>query len=234
MTLDALRNDLRDRACPAHAAALGRYFKTGPGEYGEGDRFLGVRVPEIRKLVRRCPDLPAPDVRRVLHSAIHEERLLALFLLVGRFSKGEEAERKRVYELYLASTRYVNNWDLVDASAGRIVGAYLWKRSRAPIRRLARSRNLWERRIAVMATSYFVQQGDFEETLRIARMLLRDEEDLVHKAVGWMLREVGNRDREAEEGFLREHYRDMPRTMLRYAIEKFPERRRRRYLKGKV
>jgi len=208
-----------------------RFFKCGPGEYGEGDRFLGIRVPDIRKLAKTFAVLPLEDVTKLLHSEYHEARLLALILLVNRFKKADTGEQKTIYSLYLDNTACINNWDLVDTSAEHIVGAWLFKRDRTILHTLAQSDLLWERRIAVMATFHFIKQGMFDETLRIAKLLLEDTHDLIHKAVGWMLREVGKRDRRVEEAFLKEYYKRMPRTMLRYAIEKFPEEERQFFLK---
>jgi hypothetical protein len=216
------------------ARTLQRFFKTGPGEYGEGDLFLGVRVPDVRKTVKEHLALGMKGVKCLLRSPVHEERLLALLIMVGRYGRGDGAERNRIYRLYLGNTRWINNWDLVDVTAAHIVGAHLEKRDRSPLTRLARSKSLWERRIAVMSTFHFIRRDDFGDTLRIARLLLDDGEDLIHKAVGWMLREVGKRDQPVEEAFLRKHSADMPRTMLRYAIEKFPEELRLNYLKGEV
>ena len=222
---------LGNSACAAHAQ---RYFKTGKGEYGEGDRFLGIRVPALRKCAREYRDTPTGEVFRLLESPLHEARLLALFILVGQYSSAKtDAKRQAIYNGYLGHIRHINNWDLVDCSAGRIVGAHLFDRDRRPIYRLVRSKSLWERRIGIMATSHFIAKGDFSDTLAVARLLLHDREDLIHKAVGWMLREVGNRNRKAEEKFLQKHSGKMPRTMLRYAIEKFPETRRLAYLRGK-
>lgn len=219
---------------PGVAAVSRRFFKTGPGEYGEGDLFRGIRVPVLRSLAREYQGISLHDAARLLASPFHEDRLLALLLLVRLYARGDGATREQVYRLYLKSTRFINNWDLVDSSAEHIVGAYLWDGGRAPLLRLAKSADLWERRIAVLATFHFIKRGEFGATLRIARVLLSDPEDLIHKATGWMLREVGRRDPEAEEGFLKEHCGRMPRTMLRYAVEKFPEEKRRRYLKGEV
>jgi 3-methyladenine DNA glycosylase AlkD len=227
----ALRRELRALADARDAAFLQRFFKTAPGEYGAGDRFLGVRVPVLRRLAREYRDLPAAQALALLRSRWHEERLLALFLLVAQYRRGGAAERAAIARAYLAHTRWINNWDLVDASAGPILGAELYPRRVSVLERLARSKSLWERRIAIMATSYWIREREFGPTLRIARMLLDDPHDLVHKAVGWMLREVGWRDRRREEAFLRRHGRRMPRTMLRYAIERFPARQRRRYLR---
>jgi 3-methyladenine DNA glycosylase AlkD len=229
-----LRADIKKRSNKNDARFAQRFFKTGPGEYGEGDVFLGIRVPVLRKLARQYRGLPEKDVLTLLASTYHEERLLALFILCLWFEKGDEKTRDRIYRIYVKNTRWINNWDLVDTTAHKIVGPYLEHRSKKPLRDLAGSRSLWERRIAVLSTFHFIRQGDVRESLKIATMLLKDEEDLMHKAVGWMLREVGKKDLAAEEAFLKDHYRNMPRTMLRYAIEKFPEAKRQRYLKGRV
>ena len=209
---------------------LQRFFKTGVGEYGAGDRFLGVRVPVLRKLAREYRGIPLADVRALLRSAWHEERLLALFVLVDQYARGDARQREQIYQVYMSSTSRINNWDLVDASAEHIVGAHLRDGHRSRLRRLAKSERLWERRIAVMATFCYVKRGEFQTTLSVARLLLDDPHDLVHKAVGWMLREVGKRDRAVEEAFLRRYGRRMPRTMLRNAVERFPGTLRRRYL----
>ncbi len=232
--LDEIQKRLEALADPRVAEGSRRFFKTGPGEYGEGDRFRGIRVPVLRSLAKEYKALTLVEAVRLLGSAFHEDRLLALLILVRLYARGDEALREEIYRLYLKSTRFVNNWDLVDSSAEHIVGAHLWERPRTPLGRLSQSEDLWERRVAVMATFHFVKRGEFGETLKLARALLSDGEDLIHKAVGWMLREVGNRDPEAEEAFLKEHYRRMPRVMLRYAIERFPEEKRQRYLKGEV
>jgi 3-methyladenine DNA glycosylase AlkD len=207
------------------------YFRTGLGEYGEGDRFLGIRVPAIRALVREYRGLPLEEIETLMRSEWHEARLLALLLLVDAYSRGDRDRHEAIYRLYLANTRFINNWDLVDLSAPNIVGAHLEKGDRSVLDGLARSESLWERRIAVLATQHFIRRGDFGTTLHIAEMLVDDRHDLIHKAVGWMLREVGNRDREVEETFLRRHHATMPRTMLRYAIEKFPPELRQRYMR---
>ncbi len=228
----AAQNRLRSLGCPEQAAILARFFKTGPGQYGEGDRFIGVKVPVTRKVAKEFKGLPVSEVECLLHSEIHEERLLALVILVGQFDKGDDKTRKSIYDLYLANTRHINNWDMVDLSAPQIVGGHLEARSRKPLDRLARSASLWERRISILATHWFIRHSDFGDTIRIAEKLLGDKEDLIHKAVGWMLREVGKRDVGVLEEFLGEHCRVMPRTMLRYAIERFPEEKRREYLNG--
>jgi 3-methyladenine DNA glycosylase AlkD len=211
---------------------LQRFFKTGPGQYGEGDLFRGIRVPPLRRLAAAFRGLSLEQAALLLSSSYHEDRLLALLILVGKFKRGDDGERHGIYRLYLENTRFINNWDLVDASAEHIVGGYLRERDREPLRLLARSADLWERRIAIMATFHFIRRGGFDATLEIGEMLLQDRHDLIHKAVGWMLREVGKRDLPTEENFLLAHYRRMPRTMLRYAIERFPEERRQGYLKG--
>lgn len=210
------------------------FFKTGKGEYGEGDRFLGIRVPVLRKLASQQKDMSLATASRLLTSEFHEERQLSLLILVSLFNTGTQKEKHAVYKAYLENTRFINNWDLVDCSAQHIVGAYLLTRKRNPLYRLARSKMLWERRISIMATFYFIKRNDFYDTLNLSERLLHDPEDLIHKAVGWMLREIGNRNQTIEEKFLKIHYQDMPRTMLRYAIEKFEEKKRKAYLKGKI
>ncbi len=216
------------------ARVLQRFFKTAPGEYGAGDLFVGLRVPEIRKLAKDYRALPFAELIQLLHSPLHEARMLALVILVRTYADGDDPLQERIYHLYLQNTRFINNWDLVDASAAPIVGAYLQYRSRSPLHVLAVSPLLWERRISIMATFHYIKCGEFAETLHIAQLLLRDPEDLIHKAVGWMLREIGKRDHLTEEAFLKSHYKTMPRTMLRYAIEKFPEKLRQRYLHGEI
>ena len=219
---------------PEIAAHSQRFFKTGKGEYGEGDVFLGIRVPIIRKAVRRFKAASMQDAGALLASQYHEVRLFAVLLLVAQFQKACLDNQQEIYQLYLRNTQSINNWDLVDSSAHHIVGAYLLDNDRAILHKLAQSDLLWGRRIAIIATYHFIKQGQFEETLKIAEQLLNDDEDLIHKAVGWMLREVGNRDRIVEETFLKVHYQSMPRTMLRYAIEKFSAEKRKQYLQGLV
>ena len=223
--------DLGDDAIAAHSA---KFFKTAPGEYGEGDVFRGIRVPPLRRVARQCRGMPMDEALALLTSDWHEDRLLALFILVDAYERGDSARQRVIYDAYLSNTDRVNNWDLVDASAHKIVGPFLQDRNRSPLHSLARSASLWERRIAIIATLHFIRLGEFADTLSIAKILVTDPEPLIHKAVGWMLREVGKRDLAAEEGFLMRHYRSMPRTMLRYAIERFPKQRRRAYLKGEV
>ena len=233
-TAAEIRQRLHSLADPAIAGHSARFFKTGPGEYGEGDRFLGIRVPVIRKEVRHFRDASLATVRSLLGSPWHEIRLFALLSLAERYQRGGEHTRKQVYETYLREIEHVNNWDLVDSSAHLIVGPWLENRSRRKLYTMAKSRKLWTRRIAIMSTYHYIRNGEYDDTLAIAQILLNDKEDLIHKAVGWMLREVGNRDRSVEEQFLTRHYREMPRTMLRYAIERFPEKQRKAYLGGEV
>jgi 3-methyladenine DNA glycosylase AlkD len=234
MTVQDIQERLKRLGNKEHAAVSQRFFKTGPGEYGEGDIFFGIRVPVLRKLVKEYSDVSVEDAALLLRSQIHEERLLALLLLVRLFATGDEATRSIIYGKYLENTAFVNNWDLVDSSAEHIVGAYLMNRSKAVLYRLAESEELWERRISIMSTFHFVKRHEFSETLKIAKMLIFDRQDLIHKATGWMLREIGKRHLQTEESFLKMHYKEMPRTMLRYAIEKFPEQKRQRYLKGRI
>lgn len=230
MSARAIERRLRALGDPERAKHSLRFFRTGPGQYGEGDRFLGLTVPVIRAEARELKDAPLDTLAGLLQSPWHEARLLALVVLVGQYRRGSEEQRAAIYRLYLNSTNRTNSWDLVDVSAADIVGAHLREGDRSLLDRLARSPSLWERRIAIIATQHFIRRGEFADTLRIAAVLIGDAEDLIHKAVGWMLREVGKRDREAEETFLRRYASRMPRTMLRYAIERFPERLRRQYL----
>jgi len=227
--------DVRDRVLALGDLERARisqgFFKTGPGEYGEGDVFVGVRVPELRKLACECRTLPVEGMIRLLRDPVHEVRLLALLLMVHAYRQGEVKEQARIYRVYLKHTRFINNWDLVDASAEHIVGAWLSGRDKEPLGVLAKSLCVWERRIAIVASFYFIRKGKFSTTLCVAEQLLHDTENLIHKAVGWMLREVGKRDQKVLEAFLKKHGKRMPRTMLRYAIERFPEPLRLRYLR---
>ncbi len=229
-----IRSRLEELADPERAEILRRFFKTGPGEYGEGDMFRGIRVPQLRKLCRDVSRAGVDDAVGLLASGWHEDRLLGLLLLVELYKKPDEAHRTLIYTHYCAHTDMINNWDLVDLSCPRIVGCHLQVRDRSQLYRFALSESLWERRIAIVSTFHFIRAGDFGDTLAIAEKLMGDKEDLIHKATGWMLREVGKRKVEVLEGFLSEYYRSMPRTMLRYAIEKLPEPRRQAWLKGRV
>ncbi|NTV46484.1 MAG: DNA alkylation repair protein [Chlorobiales bacterium] len=234
MTAAEIHHRIEQLADPEHAQILQRFFKTGPGQYGEGDIFIGIRVPALRALAKEFKDTPLKEVRTVLQSAIHEERLLALLMIVNFFPKGADAKQKLIYDLYLKNTRFINNWDLVDLSAHHIVGAYLHNKDRAPLYKLVRSNSLWERRISIISTYHYIRKNEFADTLLLSKCLLNDTHDLIHKAVGWMLREVGKRHLATEEDFLNQHYKTMPRTMLRYAIEKIPESKRLAYLKGNI
>ena len=234
MNQKIIHNDLLQLANEQIAEHSQRFFKTGKSEYGEGDIFLGIRVPLLRRLVKKYRGISITEVHKLLHSKFHEERLLAVLMLVQLFKSADESVQKQVYDLYLENTEFINNWDIVDISAAKIVGAHLHEKDKAPLSDLVQSKNLWERRIAIISTFYFIRQNEFDDTLKIAKILLNDKEDLIHKAVGWMLREVGKREIELEEEFLQEHYKIMPRTMLRYAIEKFTETSRKMYLRGEV
>jgi 3-methyladenine DNA glycosylase AlkD len=226
----AARNRVREFADKQRATFMLRFFRTGPGDYGEGDRFLGLRVPDVRKIAREFRALSLADVRALLASKWHEERLLALVILTHQFANGRASEREQIYRLYLSSTDRINNWDLVDVTAPQIVGAYLVERDRRPLRRLAKSRSLWERRIAIVATQHFIRRGELDDTFDIATLLIDDRHDLIHKAAGWMLREAGKRDRGRLERFLDTFASSMPRTMLRYAIERLPNDLRLKYM----
>jgi 3-methyladenine DNA glycosylase AlkD len=221
---------MRTLANPARAAALQRFFKTAPGEYGAGDRFLGLTMPEVRRLARQYADTSLAQLERLLESPWHEVRMLALVIMVQQFRRADEEMREALYRVYLRRTDRINNWDLVDVTAPGVVGAYLLSRPRSVLRRLARSANVWERRIAIISTFAFLRAGDHADSLALATMLLHDSHDLIHKAVGWTLREVGKHDERVLRQFLDRHSPSMPRTMLRYAIERLPASARRTYL----
>lgn len=229
-----IRKALRKYASPKKAKILQGFFKTGPGEYAQGDLFIGVQVPATRAVAKKFQDLKRSQVACLLKSKIHEERFVALLILTMQYAQGDPRARESIYKFYLKNTRYINNWDLVDVSAEKIVGPFLVGKDKTPLFRLARSGSLWERRIAILSTFHFIKNHHFRETLQIAATLMNDKEDLIHKAVGWMLREVGKRDQTCEEKFLKKYYKKMPRTMLRYAIERFPLLRRKAYLEGTV
>jgi 3-methyladenine DNA glycosylase AlkD len=232
ISLKNIQTRIRAEADPVIAEHSKRFFKSGPGEYAEGDQWLGIRVPVIRSIAKEFWEAELEVIFKLLESKYHEERLLALIMIVNRCKKGAPATHKQIYDHYLSHTHLVNNWDLVDTSAHSIVGTYLLKRSRQPLYQLAKSELLWDRRISMIATLIFIRKGETEDVLKLARIHLKDKHDLMHKAVGWMLRELGNRNRQAETEFLDQHYQKMPRTMLRYAIEKYPEKDRQAYLKG--
>ena len=234
--LTDLHTDVLNVSDKEKAQFLMRFFKTGKGQYGEGDIFCGITVPVSRKIAIKHKDLSLSDVSSLLKSAVHEERLIALLILVAQFKKGDEKTRTEIFDFYLAHTRYINNWDLVDLSADKIVGEYLKTHDRSVLAKLAHAQNLWERRIAMIATFQFIKDlKEFDDAFAIADILLHDKEDLIQKAVGWMLREVGKRiSREELESFLKPRYKTMPRTMLRYAIEHFTQEKRKRYLQGSI
>jgi len=229
--LEQLKEDMRKLASPEKARVLSGFFKTGKGEYGEGDTFLGIMVPDQRRVAKKYPDLSMNDLRKIISSGMHEERLVCLFILINRYKKADSSGKKEVVDFYLRNLRYINNWDLVDLSSGPLLGDHLIDADRSILYEMAQSDDLWERRIAVMSTFAFIRKNDFGDTLRIAEMLLNDRHDLIHKAVGWMLREIGKRDQAKEEEFLKKYYKKMPRTMLRYAIERFDEEKRKNYLR---
>jgi len=232
--LSELRKKIKSVASPDVANTMRWFFKTGKGEYGEGDTFVGLKVPMQRIITKEFRDLNLNELKVLLNSKVHEERLISLFILVYKFEKGEEREKEKIFLFYLKNRKGVNNWDLVDLSAPKIVGNYLLDKDKSLLFELALSNNLWERRISILSTQEFIRNNKFDTTLKIAKMLLNDKQDLIHKAVGWMLREIGNRDLSTEEKFLKLYYKDMPRTMLRYAIEKFPEVKRKKYLQSKI
>lgn len=234
MGLVELKSDLKNEANEKQAAVLRRFFKTGKGEYGEGDMFYGIKVPVLRKIAKTHKDIPLTETQELLYSPVHEERLVALFILVYQYEKGDDKTKTLIYKFYLKNTNSINNWDLVDLSAPKIVGAHLQNRDKDILFKFAHSSNLWKKRIAILSTYTFIRNLHFETTLQIAEILVNDKHDLIHKGVGWMLREIGNKNIRVEEDFLKKYYKQMPRTMLRYSIEKFPERKRQDYLRGTI
>ena len=231
-----LRKDVQALANPKKAKLVQGYFKTGPGQYGEGDIFLGLTVPQSRSIAVKYKDLAYLEISALLKSKNHEERFIALVILIHNYKYGNEKDRKKIYNFYLKHLRYINNWDLVDLSAHSILGAWLMDKDRKMLLKLATSQNLWSRRIAVVATYHFIKyEKSSAWTFKIAEILLNDKHDLIHKAIGWMLREIGkNISHEEEEIFLKKHYKNMPRTMLRYAIEHFDPALRQAYMKNKI
>lgn len=237
ISLVNLHKELKNYSNPNNAEFLGRFFKTGKGQYAEGDVFLGgISTPIINKLVSKYKSLSLSDLDKLIQSKYHEERMTALGILKKHFEKANKNERKEIYKFYLRNTKNINNWDLVDVTADKIVGIYLIENPGEikVLDGLVKSKVLWERRIATMTTFAFIKNKSYLKTLEFCEKLINDKEDLIHKATGWMLREIGNRDREVEEKFLKKHYKKMPRTMLRYAIEKFPEPLRLNYLYGRI
>ena len=229
--LEQLRQDLQKHGNPEKAEIMQRFFKTGPGQYGEGDVFIGVKVPEQRAVARRYLNLSLNEIEKLLNDKIHEYRLTGLFLLINKYKKADDKTKKEIFNFYLKNTKNINNWDLVDVSAEHIIGEFLHNKNRDLLYQLARSKDLWERRIAMLSCFSYIKKNQFEDALRIADMLLDDKHDLIHKAAGWMLREIGKRDLAVEEEFLKRHCKSMPRTMLRYAIERFDDRKRAEYLR---
>jgi len=232
--LNELRKNIRTLASPEISRTMQWFFKTDKGEYGEGDVFVGLKVPIQRKLARGFKDLALADLKILLKSPVHEERLISLFILVDKYEKGDDREKEAIFTFYLKNRKGINNWDLVDLSAPKIIGKHLLKKDKSLLFKFVLSKNLWERRIAVLSTYEFIRNNNFAVTLQISEILLHDKHDLIHKAVGWMLREVGKKDLQVEENFLKINYKIMPRTMLRYAIEKFPETKRKKYLQDKI
>ncbi len=228
VTFTELEKELKAKINPSKAKILEKFFKISPGEYGEGDVFLGITVPETRKLAKKYSFLDIKKVEKLLHSKFHEKRLLALLIMIDKFQN--ENNKEKIYNFYLKNTKHINNWDLVDSSAYKIVGEYLVNKPKDDLYKLVKSSCLWERRISIISTFSFIKNNEFKETFRIIEILLKDNHDLIHKAAGWMLREVGKRNLKAEKSFLDKHHKKMPRTMLRYAIEKFPEKERKQYL----
>ncbi len=228
-----LKADLKKIATPKKAKASLWFFKTGKGEYGDGDKFIGVSVPEQRKIASKYKNLSLVDISQLLKSKIHEERSVALFILVKNFQTNE-SNRSDIFAFYLKHRKFVNNWDLVDSSADKIVGAYLIEKDKFVLNKLAVSKNIWDRRIAIVSTFYFIKNNKFEETFRISKILINDHHDLIHKAVGWMLKEVGKRDEGKLENYLKVNYKLMPRAMLRFTIEKLSDSKRKKYLSGNI
>lgn len=232
LKLPNLLRELSEASDPKRARNLTWFFKTGKGEYGEGDKFCGITVPAQRKIARRYRHLSLKDVKKLLGSKIHEHRFTALEILVFQYEGADPAARQQIFDFYLANTRAINNWDLVDTSAPYIVGEHLLSRPRATLYKLAKSANVWERRIAIVSTFTFISHNDLKDTFAIAELLLQDKHDLIHKAVGWMLRETGKRSQPALIDFLKRNYKSIPRTALRYAIERLPEAQRKQALQG--
>ena len=229
--MEQLKQAIQYHSNPVKAKLLARYFKTGKGEYGEGDIFLGLTVPESRKIAKQFSSISLNELKYHLQSKFHEERLIALLILVDKYQK---TKSKEIVDFYLSNTKSINNWDLVDLTSHKILGNYLLDKDKSILFKLTNSENIWERRIAIISTFAFISQNNFKDSLKIAEILINDKHDLIHKAVGWMLREIGKRNQPVLENFLKQKYKKMPRTMLRYAIEKFPEAIRKKYLKGEI
>lgn len=226
-------NELESLANTKKAKKLQGFFKTGPGQYGESDIFLGIVVPEQRKIAKKYFNLNLDEIQQLLDSRIHEHRLSGLFILISKYKKTKGKDREDIFDFYMHNAKKgnIDNWDLVDLSAPNIVGDFLEKKNKGELYTLAKSENLWEKRIAILSTFHFIRQNQFDDTLKLSELLLKDKHDLIHKAVGWMLREVGKRDKQVLTSFLNKHYKNMPRTMLRYSIEKFDDSERKEWLR---
>ena len=231
MTAEDVIVELKAKGNPQRAKLSLRYFKTGKGQYGEGDKFFGVNLPDTRGIVRKYRDLSFLDIQKLLNNEFHDTRTVAVLILVEKFSRGDAKEKEKTANFYLKNTKRINNWDLVDISAPKVLGPYFLDKEKDVLYKLSKSTNLWERRISIMSTFWFIKKGEYKDSLKIAENLLKDKEDLIHKAVGWMLREIGKKDLKTEEEFLEKYYREMPRTMLRYSIEKFDKDKREYYMK---
>lgn len=230
--LNELIKEIQSKANPEKAKLLQRFFKTGKGEYGEGDIFLGLTVPIQRIIAKKYKDISLPKLQELIKSKFHEYRLIALLILTYKFEKANEKTQEEIFNFYLKNTKYINNWDLVDLTSTRVMGKFLFEKDKKILYKLVNSKDLWEKRISIISTLYFVSKNEFQDALTISELLLKDKHDLIHKAVGWTLREIGKRDKEVLRKFLRQHYQDLPRTTLRYAIERFPEEERKKWLKG--
>jgi len=234
MTINNLIKEIRQQKDPARAESNLWFFKTGKGQYGEGDKFLGLTMGQLRTLAQKYVDLSLPELEKLIKSKFHEDRMAGLLILTYKYPKADPSAKKQIYDFYIKNRKAANNWDLVDVTVPNVIGEYLLHHDRKILYQFAKSKDLWEKRIAVLATFTFIRRGDFTDNLKIAKILLHDDHDLIHKAVGWMLREVGKRDLPLLEKFLKPIYNEMPRTMLRYTIEKFPKPKYQKYLKGKI
>ncbi|MAG02270.1 DNA alkylation repair protein [Candidatus Pacearchaeota archaeon] len=232
--LNGLISKIKGKSDPEKAEVYQRFFKSGKGEYGEGDRFLGISVPDQREIAKEFVDLDFEEIKELLDHEYHEHRMIGFFILVYKFLKSDEGERRKIVDFYLENIDRANNWDLIDCVCDKILGGWLIDRDKDILYEFSRSDSLWRRRISIISTFEFIKNNKFKDGLKISEILLDDDHDLIHKAVGWMLREIGKRDVNVLEDFLEKHYKNMPRTMLRYAIEKFDGDKRKRYLKGEV
>jgi 3-methyladenine DNA glycosylase AlkD len=233
--IEQIQKELKKYINKSKADHYPKFFQAYEGGYGEGDKFIGVTVPNQRKIAKKYfEEIALKDVEKLLQNDIHEYRQTALFILTYAYEKADKIKKKKIIDIYLSNTDYINNWDLVDSSAYKILGDYLLNKDKKLLYELANSSNMWEQRLAIIATFKFIKKGNYEDTIKISKLLLDHKHDLIHKAVGWMLREVGKKDYDIEYGFLVKHYKNMPRTMLRYSIEKFDEEVRQKFLKGKI